>query len=276
MTPRFTQAQRAAVRELLELPVGPDGKFRPEKDRLEVTEVRRALLLPPIPYRQFLGPDCWLAGGQVLRWLCSAGTGGDEPKGDLDFFFPSLKALNATGRTMLDGGFQLHGYRSFSRNIREYLRRTVSEDRSSGIWDEAGDLAPITPELVERLRLAYLELRSPEGDKMQLVTFFQPTPIETIMRFDISICQLAVDDQHLSFGPWAWSDLLHNRFRYGHVMWPDATFRRMFKYARRGFWPYPRTALTVSYWALAWLADKVPRHLFRLRSVEAPGKNHGK
>ena len=167
---------------------------------------------------------------------------------------------------MLDRGFQLRGYLTFSRNIREYLRKTVrkavSEDRVSGIWDEAGDLAPITSELSERLRLSCLELRSPEGDKIQLVAFFEPTPLATIMRFDISICQLALDDQHLSFGPWAWSDLLHNRFRSGDRRWPDDTFRRMFKYARRGFWPCPRTVLTVSYAALIWLAKNVPRHLF--------------
>ena len=262
MTPRFTQIQRAAVREMLELPGGPDGVFRSEKNLLAVTEVRQVLHLPPIPYSQFLGPDCWLAGGGVLRWLCSVGTEENKTKGDFDFFFPSLNALNATAHAMLNRGFQLCGYLAFPRNIREYLRKAVSEDRGSGIWDEAGELAPITLELIERLRLSCLELRSPEEDKIQLVAFFQPTPLATIMRFDISICQLAVDDQHLSFGPWAWSDLLHNRFRSEDLRWPDATFRRMFKYARRGFWPYPRTVLTVSYSALAWLAEKVPRYLF--------------
>src|SRR5882724_6495353 len=107
---RFTQAQREAVRELLELPGDTDGAFRTEKNRLAVTEVCRALHLLPIPYSQFLGPDCWLAGGRVLRWLCSVGTEEDETKGDFDFFFPSLKALNATARAMLDQGFQLRGY----------------------------------------------------------------------------------------------------------------------------------------------------------------------
>lgn len=265
MTSRFTQAQRAAVRELLELSGDLEGEFRPEKNHLAVSEIRRALHLPPVPYCQFLGPDCWLAGGRVLRWLCSAGTEEGGTKGDFDFFFPSLEALNVTARAMLDRGFQLRGYLAFSRNIREYLRKTVrkavSEDRGSGIWDEAGGLARITSELSERLRLSCLELRSPEGDRIQLVAFFQPTPLATIMQFDISICQLAVDDQHLSFGPWAWSDLLQNRFRSGDPRWPDDTFRRMFKYARRGFWPYPRTVVTVCYSALAWLAEKVPRYL---------------
>jgi len=68
---------------------------------------------------------------------------------------------------MLDGGFSIARYRSFSRtfgNIYEGRER----GRSSGSWDESWGLAPITPELVERLRLAYLELRSPEGDKINL------------------------------------------------------------------------------------------------------------
>ena len=287
MTSRFTQTQKAAVRELLGLPGDLEGAFMPIKNRLAVTDIRRALHLPPIPYCEFLGPNCWLAGGRVLRWLCSARGGGraDETKGDFDFFFPSLKALNVTARAMMARGFQLRGYLAFSRNIREYLRKTVrkavSEDRASGIWDEAGGLAPITSELSERLRLSSLELRSPEGDRIQLVAFFQPTPLATILQSDISICQLAVDDQHLSFGPWAWSDLLHNRFRVGDSRWPDDTFRRMFKYARRGFWPYPRTVLRVSHAALAWLAEKAPRSLFAPAGIpsaegSASEKNKGR
>ena len=134
------------------------------------------------------------------------------------------------------------------------------------IWDATGNLNLLTPALIARLRLIYLEFCSPEGDTIQLVASCHATPIETIMGFDLSICQLALDDQYLSFAPWAWSDLLQNRFRPGPgaIRWPDSTFRRMFKYARRGFWPYPRTAFILSYSALAWLAEKIPRYLFAL------------
>lgn len=168
MRSRFTQAQRAAVRALLEVPVGLDETFRPAKNRLAITEVCRALHLRPIPYGQFLGPDCWLAGGGVLRWLCSVGTQADATQGDFDFFFPSLQALNATARALLDQGFHMRGYRALSRNIREYLRKTVNEDKGAEIWDATGNLALLTPALIARLRLIYLEFCSPEGDILQL------------------------------------------------------------------------------------------------------------
>ncbi len=254
----MTQVQRAAVRELLELPSDSSGAFRLYKKIFTLSGIRRTLHLPTIPYSQFLSSDCWLAGGAVLRWLSQEGMTKDTTKGDFDFFFPSLTALNTTARAMLDQGFQLRGYVSFSQNVWEYLRQAVHEDRGSGIWDEAGDLAPINHELIERLRLKSLEFRSPENDTLQLVAFFLPTPFATIMQFDISICQLAVDDQHLSFGSWTWSDLLHNRFRAQDPRWPDGTFWRMFKYARRGFWPYPSTVLKVSYLALS----RLGRYLF--------------
>lgn len=279
MTSRFSETRKTAIRELLDLPGDLEGAFMPDKNHLAITDIRRALHLPPIPYCEFLGPDCWLAGGRVLRWLCSAEESGreNESNGDFDFFFPSLKALNVTARAMLAQGFRLRGYLFFSRTIRDYLRKTVrkavNEDRGSGIWDEAGGLAPITAEISERLRLSSLELRSPEGERIQLVAFFRPTPPATILQFDISICQFAVDDQHLSFGPWAWSDLLQNRFRVGDSRWPDDTFRRMFKYARRGFWPYPGTVLRVSSTALARLAEEVPR--LAVRSAGVPSADRG-
>ena len=263
MRSRFTPAQKAAVRAVLDATGGPDQAFRSIKSHLAIADVRQALKLQPIPYDQFLGSDSWLAGGGVLRWLCSVGTVADTTRGDFDFFFPSLHALNTTARAMLDQGFHLRGYRAHSRNIREYLYKTINEDKSAEIWDATGNLVPLTPAVVVRLRLVYLEFRSPQGDTLQLVASCHPTPLETIMRFDISICQLVLDNRDLSFGPWTWNDVLQNRFRAGAVSWPESTFRRMVKYARRGFMPYAKTALMVSTSTLAQLVTHAPRYLTR-------------
>lgn len=261
MTLRFTPFQEAAIRDMLLWRAAPHEAFQPELNRVTLAELDRALDLPAMRHSEFLGPECWLAGGQVLRWLCRAGARQDQGKGDFDFFFSSAEALDTTARSMLDRGFQLRGYRASPRDIRTYLRKQVTGTGDFGTRHSTGNMAPITPELIERLRLTSLELRSPEGDSIQLVANFQPTPLETIVRFDISICQLAVDHHHITFGPWAWNDLLKGRFRVERPRWPVATMRRMFKYSRRGFSPYAGAAVSVSRSAAARLVEKVRRQV---------------
>ena len=55
MSSRFAPTQKLAIDALL------GGAGAKPKSALEVSQVRQALDLPEIPYRQFLGPDCWLA-----------------------------------------------------------------------------------------------------------------------------------------------------------------------------------------------------------------------
>ncbi len=266
MNSNFTPEQKAAVRKLVKVPSDTDKPFRTDLYCLDLAEVSQTLGLHPLPYREFLGPDCWLAGGQVLRWLCSAGSGVYKPQGDFDFYFRSLEDLNNTARAMLDQGFKLRGYRSFSKSLLEFLRypakNRVNEDWSSAIRDETGDLIRLTPELCRRLRLIFLELVSDQGHTIQLVTIFDLTPIETIRRFDFSVTQFAVNERKLFFCPWAWRDLLKNRFRVTEgLMWPDATFYRVIKYIRRGFHPYPKDILSVSVSAATWFVTNSSKYL---------------
>lgn len=244
---RFTAVQEAAIRSW----------FGPLRNRVAVSEVRHVLDLPAMNHHEFLGPSCWLAGGSVLRWICGEHSDGGVTKGDFDFYFPSLDALNATAQAMVERGFRVRGYGSRPRNIREFLTRPVRNERDSGIWNDSGDLAPITAELRERLELGTLELISPEGEAIQLVALaFGATPLETIMRFDFSICQLALDDRYLSFGPSTLNDIIDNRFRAENVPWPLTTCRRMFRYIRRGFWPRFGSAVRI----LALACGRAARH----------------
>jgi hypothetical protein len=112
--------------------------------------------------------------------------------------------------------------------------------------------------------LSYLELGSPQGDRIQLVTLFEPTPLATICRFDFSICQLVVDAEHLQFGPWTRRDLTRNRLRAVDLRWPVSTFRRVFRYARRGFWPNPTAVFKVSYSLLGYILEMLPPYFLRL------------
>ena len=254
----FTAAQEAAIR--CWFPKSAD----PLWNRVAILDLRQALDLPAIAYQAFLGPNCWLAGGSVMRWLCGEQTEGSSTKGDFDFYFPSLEALNTTAQAMVEQGFRLRGYGNPPRNIREFLRRSVREERDSGIWDDAGNLAPITPALIERLGLGTLELLSPEGKQVQLVALaFDATPLDTIKHFDFSICQLALDDRYLSFGHSTFSDLIGKRFRVECLRWPLNTCRRMFLYTRRGFWPYPGSAVKILSLACGRMAHYGIRSLLR-------------
>ena len=245
----FTEAQQDAVRRLLE----PSRAQKPDSGaagrQLQIEAVRRALDLPPIPYAQFLGPDCWLAGGGVLRWLCDS-----QDKGDFDFFFASHQAFDATARAMLAQGFRVRGYRFWARTKEEFLSGSFNSDKDSPIWRADGQLARLDSALIGELQLLYLELQSPSGDAIQLVANCFDTPLDTVLSFDLSICQFIVDGQHLSFGFWSMEDLLQNRWRHVDLKWPQNTFRRMIRYGRRGFLPYPWTALRVS---LKFLSYKV-------------------
>ena len=264
---RFSRVQEPVVRELLGTSSTPGVQLRPATNRVAIAELRRVLQLPQIAHSHFLGPECWLAGGHVLRWLCGTGLRSDETKGDFDFFFPSVEALNSTLVSMLNRGFSLHGYRAFPRDMRTYIQKTVVLNaKSRGQFEKS--LSPLTQETIERLRLTCVELLSPGGDKIQLVTRFRPSPLETINAFDISICQLLVDDYYLSFGLWTWNDLVQNRFRVENIVWPDGTLRRLFKYSRRGFLPYPDTAVRVSRSAIAWTVAALQR---KVVGVLGPG-----
>ena len=252
----------------------PEWETRP----IVVSEIRRALDLPEIPYSEFFGPGCWLAGGQVLRWLCSSGEEEFKAEGDFDFYFRSLDDLNQTARDMVDQGFRFNGYRSFSKNFVEYLRypamNRVNEDRREEVVTRDGDLVALTPEVCERLRLVFVELISPREDSIQLVTIFGGDPIETIKEFDFSIVQFALDQESLYFGPWTWTDLFENRFRLSPGRgWPDATFYRIFKYIRRGFRPYLKTVIAVAFSAFIWLTVTLLRSPF-LRLVKKNYTRH--
>lgn len=247
--PSFTQCQQATIKRSLGIPISATA-FKTNSHRLAISDLHHELKLSPVPFAQFLGPDCWLMGGSVLKWL--HGLPMDPMQGDYDFFFPSLHALNTTVKAMMKNGARVRGYRAFAQNIREYLRAEINSDKNSEIWKSAGNLVELTPALVTRLRLVYLELSSPEGYTLQLVASCNhPSAVNLVVHSDFSICQLALDDKYLYFGSFTWSDLFKRRIRCENNDWPESSFRRMFRYSRRGYWPYLSTALSLSAVTLA-------------------------
>lgn len=253
--PGLSEARQHALRRLRDA-----AGARP----LPLADVTAALGLEPLPYAWLAGPEAWLAGGRVLRWLCTEQPADGNP-GDTDLVCPSLAALDRLSQRLADEGFVLDAYSRRSRTIREYLSRGPRTDRSVGLWEESGRPARLTADLVERLDLLALAFRAPNGDKVHLMLRFHPSPAELLRLFDISICRFATDGEALHAGPHAWDDLVRGRFRVEQrLATPDASWRRLRRYVRRGYRPYrtaaPRLALT----AVLFYGHVVPRHALRV------------
>lgn len=223
------------------------------KHSVPVEDVRRILGLPPIPYGEVLGPECWLAGGRVLRWLAGGGAAAGNAAGDYDLFFSSLDALNETARTLLDEGFSLTAYQCFPRTIRELNQGSFRHDAAgSPLYSDTAHLEPITPQLCRELGLAFVELNSPGKDVFQLICTTFPDPLKTLLEFDFTICQFAVDDRNLTFGPRAPKDLVDRRLRVHRPKWPSSLIKRLRKFQSRGFRPTTVTFLYVYTVACLW------------------------
>lgn len=252
MASKFTTREKIAVRQLVPIPEAGDSNGHAGCRRFPVAEVRRALNLPEMPHAKFLNEQSWVVGGAVLRWLSGEWNGSRPGGGDFDFVFPSLEALRRTRQAMTDQGYVFSRHVAFDPDRRLSVGQ-VARKIFTGVGPDALKFRLIKEG--ERGSVA-VELVSPEGDLIQLVTLYlKSSPVAVISEIDFSICQFALDGQYLYVGPSAWDDLLNRRLRVAYVRHPPATFRRTFKYMRRGFRPYIRTVFAVSVLALRWFKD---------------------
>lgn len=267
---KLTKEKQEGLAELLGLPTRLSSRSTPTTSSVAIDDVVRLLELPPPPKRELLGPDRWLAGSTVTRWLC----GGWEQKGpvDYDFCFASLEALHRTAREWMEAGFTFRAYWTFKTicllcgRAGQLVRRDRVDDLSlplprvrcgkcgefGGV--DAATLEPerllrVTPELVAWSGMRCLELLSPEGEVFQLSTLgIGPTPNEVLAGSDFSITQFAIDDRTLYFAPYAWTDLLRRRLRLVRDHGVLGSYGRLWKYTRRGFRPYLGTVLRFNYY----------------------------
>jgi hypothetical protein len=268
----MTGRQRRALLDLLGLPHDLPADAEPTRSSVPVAELRSILTELPRPeLADWLGPEQWLAGGAVLRWLCGtkARRGHTE---DHDFYFPSVARLNAAARRFMDRGYRFRCFRS--RRAMCQLCGRVGEEIPGAAWPTeflpvrrvrcrtCGDfggqdapslpperLLPLTPELIAEHGIFALELVAPIGSGMVhlAAVAVKPTPYELVTGFDFSIVQFALDDTRLHFGPHAWTDLLRGRLRLEVSNDPLDNFNRLKKYRSRGFRPYLETVVRVAY-----------------------------
>jgi hypothetical protein len=229
--------------------------------RLSISDVRSALNLPDLPYAKWLSSECWLAGGILTRWLSGEMPERHPADGDFDFYFPSQKALRETASEMLKSGYvyrrDLTRRRTFGDLVRWKMGRSLEELPHQG----AAEMPSIAARQMSNSKnLLGVEFSSPEGDCIQLVTFVteagaEPaSPFELIADFDFSICQFAMDDRYLYAGPCAWGDLMRKQLRVERIGYPPVTMWRAYKYLKRGFRPYFKTALKIVLAGLLWRA----------------------
>ncbi len=271
--PRFTEAQKQVIRDLIGLP--RHGKGGRGVSKLDIEELRRALQLPVPPGEGFRAPDCWLAGSQVPRWL-SGGLGKESTPSDFDFFGGSWDALDRSARSMLAAGFRFRQFRVWGPPICHVCGRPARREgperhdpgrlypihcevcgvtAGPGAEEGAGArLVRLSAELFDGTGITALELESPEGEIVQLATFrVFSGAAELLPEADFTLFQFALDDRDLHFTPLAWNDLFAARLRSTKLgFFPPAHLRRMLKNWRRGFRPYAGTAVSIVARYLLW------------------------
>ncbi|HEX6864025.1 MAG TPA: hypothetical protein VF414_14450, partial [Thermoanaerobaculia bacterium] len=257
MEQRFTEPQKRAIQELVGLPPHLTRDARTDRKSVPIDEVRRILDLPDPGYRHLLGPNLWLAGGSILRWLTREVGMGTRHRGDFDLFVPSVDHFNETGRTLLSDGFVFRCFRSLTsicqlcgrdaQWVRDDFRDTpmpVPRMRCPDCGEfggsDASTLSPdrllrMTPELIARTRTLALELASEKDDLFHIAAVaIRPSAYDVVMNFDYSVVQFGIDNQSLYFGPHAWTDLLTDRFRLEKATQPRENAFRLKKYMRQG------------------------------------------
>ena len=269
---RTSGRQRRALLDLLGLPHDLPADAEPGRSSISVAALRSVLTELPRPeLAEWLGPEQWLAGGAVLRWLCGTKSRRGHTE-DHDFYFPSVRGLNAAGRRFMDRGYRFRCFRS--RRVMCQLCGRAGEEVPGAAWPteflpvrrvrcavcgdfggrDAASLPPerllqLTPELIDENGIFALELVAPNGSGMVHLAAIaiKPTPYEVVTGFDFSIVQFALDDSHLHFGPHAWTDLLRGRLRLEVSNSPVDNFVRLKKYRDRGFRPYLETVMRVAF-----------------------------
>jgi hypothetical protein len=267
--PRFTAAQTRAICELIGLPhLGPGAVS--QRSSIAIDDLRRALELPDPPYRELQSAELWLGGSSVLRWLNRGAGMGDPSQADVDFFVPSLDALNAAGRFLLGHGFRFRSFRSrwpmcqLCGGPAERLGGVAPDVpflppielcRCPRCGDFGGkDAATLTADRLPRLtaeqladrKVLALELATPDGIIVHVsATTLERDPQKLFLEMDFSVTQLILDGERLVFAPHTWPDLLTDRMRLYRPANKIEVHQRMKKYQRYGFRPYLGTRLKV-------------------------------
>ena len=204
-----------------------------------------ASLVLPAEHR-WLSNTCWLAGGGVLKWLERGRSSSRTPmsmlvrqSGDLDLYFPSRSALSDTLLAMMDQGSRLDCLRLRQRRLIRRRKVPASQVLSAARVADSAAREVFAASLRSRDDLAAIEAVTPRGARCQLIAMLTyADPLQVIEDFDYSICQFAIDAEHLYATETAWQDLLARRNRLmNSAHFPPMLLRRLVKYAVRGYLP---------------------------------------
>jgi hypothetical protein len=161
-------------------------------------------------------PGPWIAGGAPLRWYMS-----DPATTDIDMFFSSEWQWNKFKQNLVENMGSI-----FDPNVQQKLTLSGPPHQSKNAW---------TYEIVHN-NINY---------KLQLVKkdFFESAEA-VINRFDISVCQIAIDGKDkVTVGDWFARDVAARQFRLNEVT--DSTVPRVIKYMCYGFEPVDSVKDTV-------------------------------
>lgn len=157
---------------------------------------------------------CWVAGGFFERIL-----NGQKPN-DVDLFFPNFNKFKEQFELMSDRRMK----KPFMVGQKYGEEGKVPYDD----WKKAEAYI-----VAKECRFVEAEF---DGVKCQLIkAWFNPTPADTIDRFDLTVSQFAFDGENIIFNPLALNDVLSKKLVLHRLHLPTSTFRRIMKYKERGY-----------------------------------------
>lgn len=157
---------------------------------------------------------CWIAGGFFERIL-----NGQEPN-DVDLFFPTMEEFLEQFDLMYS-----------SRTTKSFWVGKKYEEEGKKEFNKLADCLG----LIKSKECRFVEMDF-NGVKCQLIkAWFNPSPADTIDRFDLTVSQFAYDGENIIFNPMSLNDVSSKKLILHRLHLPTSTFRRIMKYKDRGY-----------------------------------------
>lgn len=170
----------------------------------------------------FLPPGVIVAGGAVLNAVV-----GDDKAADIDLFFTSAEAFEATFRLLTkppnsEDAWALKGYT---------CKLTLDQIRADG------------------KQMRFVKFTHPDSNRLPIqmikMVWFEEAE-DVIDSFDFTVTQFAVFNNTFVCNPMAMMDLYKKRLNIHKMQFPATTLRRLIKYTNKGFFANPNILVKIA------------------------------
>lgn len=199
-------------------------------------------ILGPLDVPVLPSEDVFLCGGAMLRWFTGKGI-----ETDYDYFFKTKEDADIWVKST-HGIFTISGYQG----------NLTKEEADEVCLDENGKFSEVPEESIISEDIRAVNLSTEDGKKVQAVYVIRGmNPSEVISTFDLTISAIGTDGANVYMNEHTIVDMLRRRLRINMIHHPLSTARRIFKYAKRGYFACNGTLIEMSKAVVANPSDKV-------------------